>query len=131
MIEAKVERIVSKDEMSYVIFSSDIGKFSMLSLENLELKPLSSVKLGFKSSDVFLSRSKLNECSVKNEILCTIKRIERGEIIACVHLSSFGYEFESIISSDSCATLLLKEGEEVFAYIKSTSIFISSFDDKH
>ncbi|WP_169763669.1 TOBE domain-containing protein [Campylobacter mucosalis] len=130
MIEAKVERIVSKDEMSYVIFSSDIGKFSMLSLENLELKPLSSVKLGFKSSDVFLSRSKLNECSVKNEILCTIKRIERGEIIACVHLSSFGYEFESIISSDSCTTLF-KEGEEVFAYIKSTSIFISSFDDKH
>lgn len=128
MIQAVVCELNLSENISIVKFKAQDNILSMLSLENFGLKIGQKVRLGFKSSDVFLSTKRLEYCSVNNELKATITRIELGDIVACVHLKSQNIIFESIISSMSCQRLGLKTDDNVFAYIKSTSLFISSFE---
>ncbi|MGG7048638.1 MULTISPECIES: TOBE domain-containing protein [unclassified Campylobacter] len=131
MIPAKVLEIHENDGISVVKFLHDELLFSMLSLENLGLKVGQSVRLGFKSSDVIISKAPLFACSVNNAIKAKIAHANIGEIIACLHLNADDFEFESIISKESFSRLNLSVGDEVYAYVKSTSLFISSFDDRY
>ncbi|WP_069637984.1 TOBE domain-containing protein [Campylobacter pinnipediorum] len=126
MIKAVVDNIKTFDDVSLVKFSIDEDLFlSMLSLDNVSLKPKDKVKLGFKSSNVSISTNKLENFSIKNEIYCKIIDLQIGEILSVILLRYKDIEFESIITSKSAKRLNLKLNDMVFAYIKSTSIYIS------
>ncbi|AQW86369.1 molybdenum-pterin binding domain-containing protein [Campylobacter pinnipediorum subsp. caledonicus] len=126
MIKAIVEKIITFDDVSLVKFSIDeVLVLSMLSLDNVNLKPKDKVKLGFKSSNVSISKNKIENFSIKNEIYCKIIDIQIGKILSVILLRYKDIEFESIITSESAKSLSLKLNDMVFAYIKSTSIYIS------
>ncbi|AQW84767.1 TOBE domain-containing protein [Campylobacter pinnipediorum] len=126
MIKAVVDNITTFDDVSLVRFSVDEDlSLSMLSLGNVSLKPKDKVKLGFKSSNVSISTNKLENFSIKNEIYCKIIDLQIGEILSVILLRYKDIEFESIITSKSAKRLNLKLNDMVFAYIKSTSIYIS------
>lgn len=126
MILAKVDEIRVCDDVSCVSFSADNSLvFTMLSLENLNLKVGDKVALDFKSSDVVIATTRILNCSLKNEIPCEILDIKFGEILVCIKLKYQSFEFESIITALSAKTLNLKVGMSIFAYVKSTSVFIS------
>ncbi|AQW81571.1 TOBE domain-containing protein [Campylobacter pinnipediorum] len=126
MIKAVVDNITTFDDVSLVRFSVDEDlSLSMLSLDNVSLKPKDKVKLGFKSSNVSISTNKLENFSIKNEIYCKIIDLQIGEILSVILLRYKDIEFESIITSKSAKRLNLKLNDMVFAYIKSTSIYIS------
>lgn len=129
MIRAKVLYIDVCEGLSYVRFDADGLVLSMLSLENLGLSLGQNVHLGFKSSDVFLATNQLKNCSVTNEIPSKISAIKHGQIVTCVYLQTPNFAFESVISTRSAHSLSLKLEDSVFAYVKATSIFISSYDD--
>ncbi|MDL0087818.1 TOBE domain-containing protein [Campylobacter gastrosuis] len=125
MIRAKVSEISSSNYVSHVRFRLDEISFSMLSLENLSLNVGDEVILGFKSSDVSIATSKLADFSVQNALECKIKALKMGKILTTILLDFRGFEFESLISTSSAKALNLAPNQQVFAYIKSTSIFIS------
>ncbi|AQW83199.1 TOBE domain-containing protein [Campylobacter pinnipediorum] len=126
MIKAVVDNITTFDDVSLVRFSVDEDlSLSILSLDNVSLKPKDKVKLGFKSSNVSISTNKLENFSIKNEIYCKIIDLQIGEILSVILLRYKDIEFESIITSKSAKRLNLKLNDMVFAYIKSTSIYIS------
>ncbi|MCR4941743.1 MAG: TOBE domain-containing protein [Campylobacter sp.] len=124
MIKAVVKSIDVADEVNFIKFDANGIILSMLSLENLGLSVGEAVELAFKSSDVFLSLLPLHACSVRNEISCVISEILLGEVVACIHLKTENFEFESIISANSCRELELCVGKEIYAHIKSTSLYI-------
>ena len=98
----------------------------MLSLENMQnLKIGDEVRLGFKSSDVFVATSPLLNCSVSNEIKVRISDIQKGEITSSLHLNAGKFEFESIISTASLKRLNLAPGDQIYAYVKATSLYIA------
>ena len=98
----------------------------MLSLENLQnLKIGDEVRLNFKSSDVFVATSPLLNCSVSNEIKAQISDIQRGQITSSLHLNAGKFEFESIISTASLKRLNLALGDQIYAYVKATSLYIA------
>lgn len=125
MIIANVSEISSSNYVSHVYFVVDDTKLSMISLENLNLKIGDSVKLGVKSSDVSIARAKLADFSVQNALKCNIKSIKIGKILTTILLDFKGFSVESLITTSSAKALNLREKEQIFAYIKSTSIFIS------
>lgn len=126
MIKAKISAIEQTGGVSVFEFSAENLSLKMLSLENLQnLKIGDEVRLGFKSSDVFVATSPLLNCSVSNEIKAQISDIQRGQITSSLHLNAGEFEFESIISAASLKRLNLALGDQIYAYVKATSLYIA------
>ncbi|MFC2571365.1 MAG: TOBE domain-containing protein [Campylobacter sp.] len=126
MIKAKISAIEQTGGVSVFEFSAENLSLKMLSLENLQnLKIGDEVWLGFKSSDVFVATSPLLNCSVSNEIKAQISDIQRGQITSSLHLNAGEFEFESIISAASLKRLNLALGDQIYAYVKATSLYIA------
>jgi molybdenum import ATP-binding protein modC len=126
MIKAKISAIEQTGGVSVFEFSAENLSLKMLSLENLQnLKIGDEVRLGFKSSDVFVATSPLLNCSVSNEIKAQISDIKKGQITSSLHLNAGEFEFESIISAASLKRLNLALGDQIYAYVKATSLYIA------
>ncbi|EMG31456.1 TOBE domain-containing protein [Campylobacter showae] len=126
MIKAKISAIEQTGGVSVFEFSVENLSLKMLSLENLQnLKIGDEVRLNFKSSDVFVATSPLLNCSVSNEIQVRISDIQKGEITSSLHLNAGEFEFESIISAASLKRLNLALGDQIYAYVKATSLYIA------
>ena len=126
MIKAKISAIDENDGVSVFEFNAANLSLKMLSLENLQnLKIGDEVRLNFKSSDVFVATSPLLNCSVSNEIKAQISSIQKGQITSSLHLNAGEFEFESIISAASLKRLNLALGDQIYAYVKATSLYIA------
>lgn len=126
MIRAEISSIVSSDDVNIYEFNADGLRLSMLGLENSGgLKVGDRINLAFKSSDVIIALKKLENCSLTNEIRAKISNLIKGKITTIVQLKATNFEFESIISTNSCLRLNLKQNDEIYAYIKATSLYIS------
>lgn len=125
MIRAKVQNIHVKDGVSLIVLNAHNTRFVMLSLENITLKTNQDVMLNVKSSDVFVATSSIKNSSISNELKCKITNIKFGEILSVLSLDFCGEILQSIITTKSALALNLKHDDEIFAYIKSTSLYIS------
>lgn len=129
MIKAKIVQISSKDGVSFLKLEClNLGtNLYMLALNEASKFALNDeVSLNFKSSDVILSKLRLKASSLENELKCEVVGINQGEILSIVSLKCKQLCFEAIISDHALKGLNLAVGEQVFAYIKSTSIHISA-----
>ena len=129
MIKAKIVQISSKDGVSFFELEClNLGiNLYMLALNEASKFALNDeVSLNFKSSDVILSRLRLEASSLENELKCEVADINRGEILSIVSLKCEQLCFEAIISDHALKGLNLAVGDQVFAYVKSTSIHVSA-----
>ena len=129
MIRAKIVQISSKDGVSFFELEClNLGtNLFMLALNEASKFALNDeVSLNFKSSDVILSRLRLEASSFENELKCEVTDVTRGEILSIVSLKCEQLCFEAIISDHALKGLNLVIGEQVFAYVKSTSIHVSA-----
>ena len=129
MIRAKIVQISSKDGVSFFELEClNLGiNLYMLALNEASKFALNDeVSLNFKSSDVVLSWLRLEASSFENELKCEVADITRGEILSIVSLKCEQLCFEAIISDHALKGLNLVIGEQVFAYVKSTSIHVSA-----
>ena len=129
MIKAKIIQISSKDGVSFFELEClNLGiNLYMLALNEASKFALNDeVSLNFKSSDVILSRLRLEASSLENELKCEVVGIARGEILSIVSIKCEQLCFEAIISDHALKGLNLAVGEQVFAYVKSTSIHVSA-----
>ena len=129
MIRAKIVQISSKDGVSFFELEClNLGtNLYMLALNEASKFALNDeVSLNFKSSDVVLSKIKLQASSLENELKCEVADITRGKILSIVSLKCEQLCFEAIISDHALKGLNLALGEQVFAYVKSTSIHVSA-----
>ena len=129
MIKAKIVQISSKDGVSFFELEClNLGiNLYMLALNEASKFALNDeVSLNFKSSDVVLSKLRLEASSLENELKCEVADINRGEILSIISLKCEQLCFEAIISDHALKGLNLAVGEQVFAYVKSTSIHVSA-----
>ena len=129
MIKVKIVQISSKDGVSFFELEClNLGtNLYMLALNEASKFALNDeVSLNFKSSDVILSRLRLEASFLENELKCEVVGINQGEILSIVSLKCEQLCFEAIISDHALKGLNLAVGEQVFAYVKSTSIHVSA-----
>ena len=129
MIKAKIVQISSKDGVNFFELEClNLGtNLYMLALNEASKFALNDeVSLNFKSSDVILSKLRLEASSLENELKCEVTDITRGEILSIISLKCEQICFEAIISDHALKGLNLAVGEQVFAYVKSTSIHVSA-----
>ncbi|WP_107788650.1 TOBE domain-containing protein [Campylobacter concisus] len=129
MIRAKIVGILTKDDVSLFELKGlnlEANLFMLVLNEASKFALDDEIDLGFKSSDVILAKDKLSNSSLENELKCVIEAINFGEILSVISLKCGEIYFEAIISNHALKTMNLGENDEVFAYIKSTSIHIST-----
>lgn len=129
MIRAKIVGILTKDDVSLFELKGlnlEANLFMLVLNEASKFALNDEIDLGFKSSDVILAKDKLSNNSLENELKCVIEAINFGEILSVVSLKCGEIYFEAIISNHALKTMNVDENDEVFAYIKSTSIHIST-----
>ncbi len=129
MIRAKIVGILTKDDVSLFELKGlnlEANLFMLVLNEASKFALDDEIDLGFKSSDVILAKDKLSNSSLENELKCVIEAINFGEILSVVSLKCGEIYFEAIISNHALKALNLGENDSVFAYIKSTSIHIST-----
>ena len=129
MIRAKIVGILTKDDVSLFELKGlnlEANLFMLVLNEASKFALDDEIDLGFKSSDVMLAKDNLSNSSLENELKCVIEAINFGEILSVISLKCGEIYFEAIISNHALKTMNVGENDEVFAYIKSTSIHIST-----
>ena len=129
MIKAKIVRILAKDDVSLFELKGlnlEANLFMLVLNEASKFALDDEIGLGFKSSDVVLAKNKLDTSSLENELKCVVEAINFGEVLSVVSLKCDQISFEAIISNHALKALNLSKNDSVFAYIKSTSIHIST-----
>lgn len=129
MIRAKIVGILTKDDVSLFELKGlnlEANLFMLVLNEASKFALDDEIGLGFKSSDVVLAKNKLDASSLENELKCVVQTINFGEILSIVGLKCGQIHFEAIISNHALKALNLSKNDSVFAYIKSTSIHIST-----
>ncbi len=129
MIRAKIVGILTKDDVSLFELKGlnlEANLFILVLNEASKFALNDEIGLGFKSSDVVLAKNRLDTSSLENELKCVIEAINFGEVLSVVSLKCDQISFEAIISNHALKALNLSKNDSVFAYIKSTSIHIST-----
>ena len=129
MIRAKIVGILTKDDVSLFELKGlnlEANLFMLVLNEASKFALDDEIDLGFKSSDVVLAKNRLDTSSLENELKCVVEAINFGEVLSVVSLKCDQIYFEAIISNHALKALNLSKNDSVFAYIKSTSIHIST-----
>ena len=87
-----------------------------------------TVKVYFKETEVIIAKNELLNISIQNKIPCTIISMKLGEILTELHLRFEDFDIKSLITTNACKTLNLKNGDAVLALIKTNEISLSPND---
>jgi molybdopterin-binding protein len=82
----------------------------------------------FKETEVIIAKNEPMNISIQNKILCNIEAIRNGEILSELHLSFGELKIKSLITTNACKTLNLKNGDAVLALIKTNEVSLSPND---
>lgn len=80
------------------------------------------VDLVFKETEVSLAKNLSGMISMRNRMKCTIRQIERGELLSKIDLRFGDYTIASAITTRSVDALNLKVGDEVEALVKANEV---------
>ena len=127
-LKGKIVDIQSSENISIVFVDVDGDVFSSIVLEG-EKGPTSykikdSVTLLFKETEVGLAKDLTGMISLRNRFKATIKKIDKGPILAKITLTYKNHLIESIISAQSTAQMKLKEKEEVEWLVKTNEVTV-------
>lgn len=127
-----ISQIQSHEGISLVkVRSSDIV-FSSIVLDTPEtahyLQVENSVKIIFKETEVIISKDLKSNISIQNQLSCRIESIKKGVILSEINLMHEDQIIKSIITSNACEQLDLKENDSVMALIKTNEVSLSAHD---
>ncbi len=113
---------------NFSIVEIDINGMSIYSiiLETPEtanyLKNGKQVLVLFKETEVSIGKNVQGLISLRNQIPCKVKKIEKGDILSKIDLECKKHKIVSIITTGSVNRIKLDVGDEVIAFIKSNEV---------
>ena len=125
-LKGKIVDIQSSENISIIHVDVDGDVLSSIVLEgkkgpfNYNVKD--SVTLLFKETEVGLAKNLTGMISLRNRFKATIKKIDKGPVLAKVTLNYRDHIIESIISSQSAVGMKLKEKDEVEWLVKTNEV---------
>ena len=81
-----------------------------------------SINLVFKETEVALAKNLSGVISMRNRMKCSVKQIEKGELLSKIDLKFGDYTITSAITTRSVDSLELKVGDTVEALVKANEV---------
>lgn len=132
ILTGTISQIQSHEGISLVKVRSGEVIFSSIVLDTPEtahyLKVENTVKIIFKETEVIISKDLKANISIQNQLLCRIDAIKKGVILSEINLMHEDQIIKSIITSNACEQLDLKENDSVMALIKTNEVSLSAHD---
>ncbi|MBP9855321.1 MAG: hypothetical protein KBD53_10695 [Candidatus Omnitrophica bacterium] len=125
-LKGKIIDIQSSDHISMVYVDVDGDILSSIILEgkkgplNYQIKD--NVTLLFKETEVGIAKDLTGMISLRNRFPAIITKIDKGPILAKITLAYKCHTIESIISSQSTASMKLKEEDDVEWLVKTNEV---------
>lgn len=86
------------------------------------LRDGNEVDVVFKETEVSLAKNLSGIISMRNRMKCTVRQIERGELLSKVSLKFNHFDLTSAITTRSVNALKLETGDEVEALVKANEV---------
>ncbi|WET03009.1 TOBE domain-containing protein [Flavobacterium sp. YJ01] len=132
ILKGNISEIQSFEGISLVKVKSHDFIFSSIVLDTPDsadyLKESQAVKIIFKETEVIISKDLNLQISVQNQIPCIVKSVKKGIILSQINLLADQQNIQSIITSNACEQLNLKENDNVIALIKTNEVSLSADD---
>lgn len=132
VLKGIIAEIQSHEGISLVKVKSNTNIFSSIVLDTPNtadyLQENKAVKIIFKETEVIISKDLNPSISVQNQIACRIENIKKGVILSQLTLSIGEEKIQSIITSNACEQLDLKENQNVMALIKTNEVSLAAND---
>lgn len=127
-----ITAIQSHEGISLVKVNSNNTHFTSIVLDTAEtasyLKNGHFVKIIFKETEIFISKDLNPNLSIQNRLQCSIESIKKGVLLSQINLNFGETILKSIITTNACEQLDLKENDSVLALIKTNEISLSPND---
>lgn len=94
------------------------------SVKNLEITIGSSAYALIKSSSIILAKTKPTRISARNVLAATVSDVIKGAVNAEIKMNIGNTTLTAIITNESCEELMMKQGDEVYAIFKASSVII-------
>ncbi|MBE0422345.1 MAG: tobe domain protein [Lutibacter sp.] len=132
ILKGNITNIQGSDSLSLVKIAVGSSIFTAIIIDTptseVYFKIGNPVNVYFKETEVIISKNEPLNISIQNKILCKIDSIKQGEILSELHLSNREFNMKSIITTNACKTLNLKNGDAVLALIKTNEVSLSPND---
>ena len=131
-LKGKISAIKSHDGISLVNIKVADTTFGTVLLDTPTscdyLKIGKNIIVAFKETEVAIGLPNLGDLSMSNQLKCTIKSIQNGQILSHIELTCKDANLTSIITSRSALRLKLETNKEVIALIKANEISLMEED---
>lgn len=132
-LEGTIKEIITHEGISLVRLDSPGNLvFTSVVIDTSEtagyLKTGNRVSMLFKETEVSIAKGAVENISLQNRIPCKIKAINKGILFCGLHLVCGDNNLYSIITSNACRQLMLKENDAVIALIKTNEVSLSPHD---
>ncbi|WP_343587001.1 TOBE domain-containing protein [Flavobacterium sp.] len=129
VLKGIITEIQSHEGISLVKLKSNENIFTSIILDVPDyLKENNTVKIIFKETEVIISKDLNPSISVQNQIYGRIESIKKGVILSQITLSIGEDKIQSIITTNACEQLDLKENQNILALIKTNEVSLSAYD---
>ncbi|CAM3548708.1 TOBE domain-containing protein [Flavobacterium chungbukense] len=132
VLKGIISEIQSHEGISLVKVKSNDFIFSSIVLDTPDtadyLKQNKAVKIIFKETEVIVSKDLNLKISVQNQIPCLVKSLKKGILLTQINLLADRQIIQSIITTNACEQLNLKENDHVIALVKTNEVSLSADD---
>ena len=132
ILTGTISQIQSHEGISLIKVRSSNVIFSSIVLDTPEtadyLQVEREVRIIFKETEVIISKDLNANISIQNQLSCCIESIKKGVILSQINLMHEDQIIKSIITSNACEQLDLKENDSVMALIKTNEVSLSAHD---
>lgn len=129
IFKGTISNIKTSGSLSLVEVNVDGIIFKSIIIDTPEtafyLKINNDVKIIFKEAEVVISKGNLENISLQNKVSGLIIKIEKDELLSKITLKTKIGEIRSIITTDAVEQLVLKNGDEVVAMVKTNEMILS------
>ena len=132
ILSGNITSIQGSESLSLVKIAVESNTFTAIIIDTPEseayFKIGNTVKVYFKETEVIIAKNEPLNIIIQNKILCKIDSMKQGEILSELHLSFGEFNIKSLITTNACKTLNLKNGDAVLALIKTNEVSLSPND---
>jgi molybdate transport system regulatory protein len=132
ILNGNISEIQSYEGISLVKVISNNTVFTSIVLDTVEsasyLEINTAVKIIFKETEVIISKDLNPNISIQNQLLCQIQNIKKGVLLTEISLLFGERTIKSIITTNACEKLDLKENDTILALIKTNEVSLSAND---
>lgn len=129
IFKGTISNIKTSGSLSLVEVNIDGIIFKSIIIDTPEtafyLKINNDVKIIFKEAEVVISKGNLENISLQNKVSGLIIKIEKDELLSKITLKTKIGEIRSIILTDAVEQLVLKNGDEIVAMVKTNEMILS------